>query len=239
MESERLVTVAFQPGLTEEVLHLRRAEPPPDVSVFVAHPQAYGCSTSSVIATVPPGLTTRTISRSMAAGYAPWRSTMLANAASTEPFSKGNREISPATRPTVGRPRARENLRAIPRATPSIAGAPSMPTSCWTRGAIPVTEPVPVPQLQGGAVGRVQPASTDRAALRRFAHLHHSAERSWEQLLTKRASAAIDIPSFARDHPRRHPIERFLRLSIAPIHPSAWKGAVRFSENPLQAKFAP
>jgi hypothetical protein len=90
MDSERLVTVAFQPGLTEEVLRLRRAEPRPDVSVFVAHPQAYGCSTASVIATVPPSLTTRTISRSMAAGYAPWRSTMLANAASTEPFSKGS-----------------------------------------------------------------------------------------------------------------------------------------------------
>ena len=38
MDSERLVTVAFQPGLTEEVLHLRRVEPRPDVSVFVAHP---------------------------------------------------------------------------------------------------------------------------------------------------------------------------------------------------------
>jgi hypothetical protein len=143
---------------------------------------------------------------------------MLANAASTEPFSKGSRETSPATRSTLGRPRARR----FSRATPSIAGAPSMPTSRLTRGAIPATEPVPMPQPQGGAVGRVQPASADRAAPRRSAHLHHGAERSRKRLLlTRRASAAIHVPSFAHDRPRRHPIGSFLRLSIAPIHPSA------------------
>jgi hypothetical protein len=130
--------------------------------------------------------------------------------------------------------------RRCSRATPSIAGSSSMPTTRLTHGAIPTIEPFPVPQLQGGAVGRVQPASTDRAALRGFAHLHHGAERSWERLLlTRCASVAIHVPSLANDHPRRHPIERFLRLSIAPIHPSAWKGALRISENTLQAKFAP
>ena len=159
---------------------------------------------------------------------------MLANAASTAPFSKGSRETAPATSSTLGRPR----VRRFSRATPSIAGAPSMPTTPLTGGAIPAMEPAPMPQPQGGAVGRVQPGSADRAAPRRFAHLHHGAERRWERLLTRRASAAIHVPSLAHDHPRRHPIGRFLRLSIALIHPSAWKGALRTSENPLQAKFA-
>ena len=236
IDSERLVHVAFKPGLTEEVLHLPRAEPRPDVSVFVAHPQAYGCSTSSVIVTVPPGLTTRTISRSVAAGYSPWWSTMLANAASTEPSSKGSQETSPVTRSTLGRPRARR----FSRATPSIAGASSMPTTRLTRGAIPATESFPVPQPQGGAVGRVQPASTDRAALRGFAHLHHGAERSWERLLlTRCASVAIHVPSLANDHPRRHPIERFLRLSIAPIHPSAWKALCESLKTPYKRSSHP
>src|ERR687894_2283218 len=149
---------------------------------------------------------------------------MLTNPASTETSFKGRQETSPATRSTLGRPRARR----FSRATPSIAGAPSTPTTRLTRGAIPTTEPVPVPQPQGGSVGRVQPASTDRAALRRFAHLHHGAERSWERLLLiRRASVAIYVPSLAYDHPRRHPTGRFLHLSIAPIHPSAWTGALR------------
>src|SRR5919202_339582 len=39
------------------------------------------------MATVPPGLVTRTISRSMAAGSSAWWRTMLANSASTEPSS--------------------------------------------------------------------------------------------------------------------------------------------------------
>src|SRR5918997_2859302 len=160
---------------------------------------------------------------------------MLTNPASTETSFKGRQETSPATRSTLGRPRARR----FSRATPSIAGAPFMPTTRLTRGAIPTTEPVPVPQPQGGSVGRVQPASTDRAALRRFAHLHHGAERSWEQLLTRRASVAIRVPSFACDHPRRHPIERFLRLSIAPIHPSAWKKLCEFLKTPYKRSSHP
>ena len=124
--------------------------------------------------------------------------------------------------------------------SPSIAGASSMPTSRLTRGAVPVTEPVPVPQPQGGAVGRVQPASTDRAAPRRFAYLHHGAERSWERLLlTRRASVAIHVPSLAHDHPRQHPIGRFLRLSIAPIHPSAWKKLCEFMKTPYKRSSHP
>jgi hypothetical protein len=161
---------------------------------------------------------------------------MLANAASTAPSSKGSRETAPATSSTLGRPRARR----FSRATPSIAGAPSMPTTPLTRGAIPATEPVPMPQPQGGAVGRVQPASTDRAAPRRFAHLHHGAERSWERLLlTRRASAAIHVPNLAHDHPRRHPIGRFLCLSIAPIYPSAWKALCESLKTPYKRSSHP
>ena len=161
---------------------------------------------------------------------------MLTNPASTETSFKGRQETSPATRSTLGRPRARR----FSRATPSIAGAPFMPTTRLTRGAIPATEPVPVPQPQGGAVGRLQPASTERAAPRRFAHLHHGAERSWERLLlTRRASAAIHVPSLAHDHPRRHAIRRFLRLSIAPIHPSVWKALCELLKAPYKRRSHP
>jgi len=81
---------------------------------------------------------------------------MLANAASTAPSFKGSQESASATRSTLGRPRARR----FSRTTPSTAGAPSMPTAPLARGAIPATDSFPVPQPQGGAVGRVQPAST-------------------------------------------------------------------------------
>ena len=67
---------------------------------------------------------------------------MLANAASTAPSSRGNRDASPTTRSTFDAPRA---LR-FSLATSSIAGALSIPMTRSTRGASPAaTKPVPVP----------------------------------------------------------------------------------------------
>src|ERR671921_807021 len=83
--------------------------------------------------TVPPGLTMRPISLSICSGSSAWCNTMLANAASTAPSSRGKCVASPTTRSTFAAPRARRFFLA----TSSIAGALSIPTTRSTRGAIP------------------------------------------------------------------------------------------------------